>query len=168
MTLRGLGHLMRLSWLERRMIARAAIWLGTIDLGLRLLGFQRLINLVPTAREDANTGIPRHIFTYAAAIDLAARHHVVPARCLHKSLILHFWLRREGIPSELKIGVRKEGTELRAHAWVELGGHVINDDVDAVAGFRPLSRPVVFDGMGWTDRAAASPVATGSALRQGA
>jgi len=53
-------------------------------------------------------------------------------------LALHQWLREEGLPSELRIGVRKDDGELRAHAWVELGGLVVNDGAGAVAAFTPL------------------------------
>jgi hypothetical protein len=70
---------------------------------------------------------------------MAARHHVVPAHCLHRSLVLHAWLRREGLPSSLRIGVQKANGELRAHAWIELAGQVINDRPAAVAPFGVLS-----------------------------
>jgi hypothetical protein len=58
---------------------------------------------------------------------------------LQRSLVLNYWLRREGLPSELRIGVRKDGDALKAHAWVELGRHVVNDPVAAVAAFTPLA-----------------------------
>jgi hypothetical protein len=72
---------------------------------------------------------------------VAARSHVVEARCLHQSLALHAWLRRERLPSELRIGVRKSYDELIAHAWIELGGQVVNDGPDRVAEFSPLATP---------------------------
>jgi len=52
---------------------------------------------------------------------------------------LHHWLRGEGLPSELRIGVRKEHGALKAHAWVELGDHVVNDRPSAVEEFTVLS-----------------------------
>jgi hypothetical protein len=76
---------------------------------------------------------------YAWAIALAARHHVVRARCLHRALVLHRWLRREGLPSELRIGVRKVDGALLAHAWVELDGEAVGDQPAAVAAFAPLT-----------------------------
>src|SRR5579872_1172870 len=151
MRLRGLRSLAHYSWLERRMVLRAAIWLWLVDLGLRFMGFRRLIELARAVPDEAGPQLPEHIFMYTAALELASRYHPAPARCLHKSLVLHLWLRREGMPSELKIGVRKVQGELKAHAWVELAGCVINDDADAVADFKPLSRPDAFAGMAWTN-----------------
>jgi hypothetical protein len=77
---------------------------------------------------------------YAYWLNIASRHHVVRARCLHRSLVLHHWLRRERMPSDLRIGVRKDNGTLKAHAWVELGGRVVSDSPSAVAAFRLLAR----------------------------
>jgi hypothetical protein len=152
----GLRTFLRFSWLERRMVLRAIIWLGLVELGLKWLGFKRMIKLVPSVRQDASPRVQKHIFMYTAAIDLAARRHVVDAHCLQKSLTLHYWLRREGIPSELKIGVRKDNDQLKAHAWVELAGIVVNDDTAAVDAFKPLMRADSVDGLAWNDRSTAA------------
>lgn len=53
-------------------------------------------------------------------------------------MVLHRWLREQGLPSELRIGVRKDGGALIAHAWVELGAHVVNDSRAAVMPFTRL------------------------------
>jgi hypothetical protein len=129
-----------LSAAERRLLVRAFVSLLLVHAGLRLFGLRRLL---AWAGRPAATGVSpaarlrvRH---YARWIDAAARHHFVPSRCLHRSLTLHLWLRREGLPSELRIGVRKAGDALQAHAWVELGGRVVNDRAGAVAPFVPLA-----------------------------
>ncbi len=53
---------------------------------------------------------------------IAASHGPYRATCLRQSLALWLLLRRRGIPAELRIGVRKEGGDLQAHAWVEHQG----------------------------------------------
>lgn len=128
---------------ERRLFLRAYVALGWVDLVLRVAGFRYLAGrarvgaAAPGGRVDpAALGRARR---YARTIAVAARHHVVPAHCLHRSLVLHQWLRREGLPGELRIGVRKEGGALRAHAWVELSGSIVNDTPAAVAPFVPLT-----------------------------
>jgi hypothetical protein len=63
---------------------------------------------------------------------------VVRAQCLHRSLVLHRWLHGQGAPSVLRIGVRKEGAALKAHAWVELDGEVVYDDTNVGQGFAVL------------------------------
>lgn len=125
------------------LLGRAYVRLGLIDLNLRQHGFQAAIYKVESEalpRDGAVT--PRDLrraYRYARRIDQAARFHLVRARCLHRSLALHGWLRGEGLPSMLRIGVTKDGTELKAHAWVELAGRVVNDQYSAVAVFTPLS-----------------------------
>jgi Transglutaminase-like superfamily len=133
----------QLSRNDRWLLTRAYIWLGLIDLGMRLLRPQRLIEIAAGIELPPGTApgdvMPR-ARRYARWLESAARHHVVNAHCLHRSLVLHHWLRREGLPSELRIGVRKEGDALKAHAWVELQGEVVNDRRADVARFVPLAR----------------------------
>ena len=121
-----------------RLLVRAFVWLGLVDLGLRVRGLRRLVDLAPRVSPVVVRRLPMHLPLYVAALETTAGRHFVRAHCLHKSVALHFWLRREGLPSELRIGVRKESGELRAHAWVTLGDHVVNDDPSAVAAFTPL------------------------------
>lgn len=42
--------------------------------------------------------------------------------CLPRALTLATRLRQEGLPAELRLGVRRVGEGLAAHAWVECGG----------------------------------------------
>jgi hypothetical protein len=44
-----------------------------------------------------------------------------------------YWLEHDGLHPALKIGVRKQGAAFDAHAWVEYGGEVVNDN-QAVKG----------------------------------
>ena len=134
---------------DQWLIARAFVWLGVLALGLRVLGFRRVTQrpwLPALAERPVSDEELRHARHYAWAINLAGRHHAVRARCLLLSLTLHHWLRREGLPSRLRIGVRKEGSALLAHAWVELNGQVVNDTAAAVAAFAPLVRAGEPDG----------------------
>jgi hypothetical protein len=47
--------------------------------------------------------------------------------CLNFSLALWWLLARQGIASDLRVGVRKEGEKFEAHAWVECGGVPLNE-----------------------------------------
>lgn len=131
-----------LSNADRWLFPRAFVHLVVIDLGLRLLGYQRVLEkakpIAVVAAHDVNKADLRRARRYARMLQSASRHHFVRAQCLHRSLSLHHWLRREGLPSELRIGVRKERGALAAHAWVELGGHIVYDEPAAVAPFTPL------------------------------
>lgn len=65
--------------------------------------------------------------TTARMIEAASRHGIVRGNCLSKSIALRWLLRRKGIHAPLRIGARKAGNGLEAHAWVELDGQIIND-----------------------------------------
>jgi hypothetical protein len=79
-------------------------------------------------------------FPSAAAryLDIASRHPFRWARCLQRSLALCLWLDARGFRPALKIGVRKEGARLKAHAWVEEGGRIINDTAEVQVQFATL------------------------------
>jgi hypothetical protein len=93
-----------------------------------------------TGRRPVTNDDLRRARRYARHLDRASRHHLVRARCLHRSLVLHRWLRRQGLPSQLRIGVSKSAGAFAAHAWVEMDGLVVNDRALAVYAFTPLAR----------------------------
>lgn len=138
--LRKLRRYLALPAEDRWLVARAFVALAVVDFGLRVLGYRRLADRMSRSARGRQGG-PEDVARaqrYVRWLDVAARHHFVRAQCLHLSLALHEWLRREGLPSELVIGVRKDGDALQAHAWVEFGGYVVNDRARAVAPFTPL------------------------------
>ncbi len=132
-----------LAWDEWRLLARAGVDLLAVDVALRLGGLRRASRWATSRDARPAAGRPgederRQAARYARWIGVAARHHAVPARCLHRSIVLHRWLSREGLPSELRIGVRKETGQLRAHAWVELDGQAVGEPAQPLAAFVPL------------------------------
>ena len=64
------------------------------------------------------------------SVNAAANHHLRKPTCLRRSLTLKHMLERRRIPSDLRIGIHKHGTQIRAHAWIEHEGSVINDSSD--------------------------------------
>lgn len=141
---RRLQHFGRLPRSDRAALVRAFWTMLWIDIALRTVGFQRLRQRLEQRTGDAAVG-PEAISLatrYGYLIRLAAKHHVVRARCLQQSLTLHHWLRSEGIPSELQIGVRKEEGALRAHAWVALGNYVFDEGPAGPTAFVPLRSAV--------------------------
>jgi len=50
-------------------------------------------------------------------------------------LTLWWLLGRQGIASELRIGVRKEQGRFEAHSWVEYEGVTLNDELDVGSRF---------------------------------
>lgn len=54
-----------------------------------------------------------------------ANVRVWKARCLADAFTAQVLLARRGVTSDLRIGVRKDGDALDAHAWLELDGRCI-------------------------------------------
>ncbi len=69
------------------------------------------------------------------SVNAAANHHLRKPTCLRRSLTLKCMLQRRGIPADLRIGIRKNGTQIAAHAWIEHTGTVINDSPDIATSY---------------------------------
>jgi transglutaminase superfamily protein len=132
----------RVTWLELRLFLRAQIEL----LYAQLLVWRRPIGRLVVRplseakalleEQDARPGVAR----IATAVDRAARRGVFRPRCLARSLALHGMLHRHGIAdSVIRIGVRREGDVLLAHAWVEHRGVTLIDSPAAVSAFTLLT-----------------------------
>jgi hypothetical protein len=117
--------------------------LGQITLLLRWRGYRWVARWAQAPQIARRAAIDVHDIQrarrYARQIGRASRCYPARIRCLHRSLVLHHWLRREGLPSVLRIGVGKDHDLLVAHAWVELAGLVVNDSAAAVSAFTPLT-----------------------------
>ena len=128
------------------MLVRAFVYLAAVELTRRVGGLRHLLvrSSFPAAEMQRGTrnvsGHRRRAHDYARRLDQASRHTPFSAQCLHRSLALYLWLRRDGIESSVKVGVRKLDGQFKAHAWVEVNGEVVNDSAQAVAPFSMLSR----------------------------
>jgi hypothetical protein len=142
---RSWSRFWRLSRAERQLLAQALVLLPLTVAALRLMGFRRcqalLARLAPRRTDQAATIDDAR--GMARMVDVAARHGLVRATCLPRSLVLWWLLRRQGIDSELRIGVRKEAGRFEAHAWVELHGVVLNDGGEVHERFAAFARALV-------------------------
>ncbi len=69
---------------------------------------------------------------------LAARNHIYIMGCLRQALALKWLLGRQGVPTEVRFGVRKEADQLLAHAWLEYEGQSIEVLYQGKEHFEPL------------------------------
>ena len=129
-----------LSRTDKCQVIHAWIALLLVDLGLRVVGFETLLTWVEPRKSTrlATAADMTVAYSDARAIEIAAQHHRVRARCLHRALVLHAWLRRSGLPSRLRIGVRRQADGVLGHAWVELQGTVVYEPAEWIATFSPL------------------------------
>lgn len=134
---------------DRALILRAALVLPLTEIGLRTLGFQRCKQLaeklfftappLPTLPPDLQREVALRI---RRAVSSAELHGPAHPNCLERSMTLWWMLRREGVQGELHIGARKEGNRFEAHAWVELGGQVLNDGAEVNEHYARFDAPL--------------------------
>lgn len=116
----------RLSWPERVRIAGLALLLVPIHASLLTFGYARTrqwlerLSTAPDPRPPSSSDLTEAC-QLAELASIAGRHGLVNASCLRQSLLVHFLLRRKGLVPALMLGVRRRGSEMGAHAWVQLG-----------------------------------------------
>ena len=125
-------RLRRFSALERRargLFLRAAVLLPLVRLSLRVRGFgatQAMLRALLSGSKKALGREQDSAQLTARMVKAAGRHGLVRASCLEESLALWFLLARQGISSDLRIGIRREG-DFAAHAWIEHDGCALNE-----------------------------------------
>jgi hypothetical protein len=113
---------------DRKLLIRAAVLLWIVRLGLWILPFQRLRDLLskknrkPIAEATTELASIRKI---TRSVKRMSRY-VPAATCLAQALVTITMLEEAGLPASLRIGVaRSEAGKIEAHAWVESMGKVI-------------------------------------------
>lgn len=123
----------------------AAWWvLWAVDVGLRLLSYSCLLGVIewftPEGRVRSRPPAARTLSRRCAAlVDVAARHHLYPMSCLRQALALRWLLAVHGVSTQLLIGVHKNEDRLLAHAWLELAGTPLGEDIDVGVRYLPLT-----------------------------
>ena len=119
---------------ERWLLSQAFAFMPVIAVGLHLMGFQRLHSVLlrfsTTPPDACNEDSLQQGSVMARLVQAAASRIPFWISCLVRSTTLWWFLRWQGIPSEIRIGVNQNDGEFHAHAWVETGGIVLNDRDD--------------------------------------
>ncbi len=132
---------------DRWLFLQAVIALPFVRAALRVLGFRRchggLRWLTPARiRPAADPPVLDDVARLAQLVRAAAQHGMMNRNCLTESLAIWWLLRRRGLDSDIRIGVRKEGGGLDAHAWVEWAGMSLDEHREVSRSFRTLVRPM--------------------------
>ena len=138
--MRQVSKFFHLKSVEKHLLFRVWILLGLIRLGLGMLPFLTLKNLLTRvgpmlavlAGENERFSVER----LAWAVGVTSRF-VPKATCLAKALAVHVLLQQAGHQAFLHIGVNGKEGGLEAHAWVESQGRVLIGGVD-LNSYTPL------------------------------
>jgi hypothetical protein len=114
------------------MFWRAAFLLPWVKASLQWRGYHATYSCLQKQIEEIlpQHGEPKDISKQVSRtcrmLGAAQRRWPLKFTCLEESLILWYLLRRQGITSRLRIGVRKVNGKFEAHAWVEQEGEALN------------------------------------------
>lgn len=135
----------QLSGTEHRLFLSALLLFPIVVVCLKLRGLKRTQKLIlwlcgspSTYRENEKYNV---ILT-ARMVRLAAQYNGAWETCLSRSLVLWGLLSRQGISSELRIGVRREEGHFEAHAWIEYEGVALNEYTDLCDRYSAFDRPI--------------------------
>ena len=133
---------------EKRLLAVALVWLPIVQVGLRLLGYQRMRQLLsrlgtnmstpPEANRQPDAMTIEVAQRVGRIVNIAAGRRALHATCLARSLLTWWLLHRQGVAGTMVFGVPVSGGSFAAHAWVEVAGMVVNDAPDVRDRFGEL------------------------------
>jgi Transglutaminase-like superfamily len=107
------------------LVLRAYVKLIEFDFYLTWRDFPALYQRVrqfPIALLETSAVSTEHI---CSAVDMACIWYWKEVLCLQRSAATACLLKQHGVPAEMLIGVQQ--MPFKAHAWVEVGGRVVND-----------------------------------------
>lgn len=125
--------LRRLPWQEKTLLLRFIFCLCWVAFSIRFFGYLRTRRFLSrsisqASLHQANDFELARAQRVAELIAIAGRHGLITATCLPQSVLLEYYLQRQHLAAEIKIGVRKADDLFDAHAWVELNGVALAQD----------------------------------------
>jgi hypothetical protein len=125
---------------EKGRTVEAAFYLLIVRLVFGLLPLRLALQVLGIVQSETGHGR-----TAAAAAELigraiarAARHVPFRAVCLQQAFAALLMLRRRGLPATVQLGLLREGSELKAHAWSHCGEVPVTGIAHA-KGFTPIA-----------------------------
>ena len=126
-------------FLQRALVLPALVSLFAVAFILRFSGFRRMQAFASAWQglNDRSSSTDLVVSTISTATERAAKWCYPRPLCLKKSYATALLLHVFGIRSKVVIGVQQ--FPLRGHAWVEIDGQVIGDDIQEIHMYHPLS-----------------------------
>ena len=133
------ARLRQLTLTERQTLLAAALLLPLVSAMLRVGGMRCVHAAIARQQRRACLGAFDPGPT-ARMVSIAARHGPWRPACLPTALTLQWLLARRGMSTVLRLGVRRAGAGIEAHAWVEHAGEALLEPSvhDRFRAFEPL------------------------------
>jgi hypothetical protein len=144
--MQSLRKFVSLEPVTRRLLLQTVCLLPLTALGLRLIGLRRvhagLARLAGPAGGAPPEDVTIRIGRSWRVVDIVARRGPYRGNGLSRSQVLWWLLRRQGIESDLRIGVRNETELFQAHAWVEYKGQPLNESEQVYERYTAFDQPI--------------------------
>ena len=127
----------------KKLFLQAYVVMSLVRLGLLLLPFRRLQNLVLNSRKLtwlAFTPAQVTVNRIAQSVARSGRYQPGKPMCLARALTAAILMNIYGFPHQIQIGVAKsENGKIEAHAWVKSGGRTIVGDLPDLSRYVAMS-----------------------------
>jgi Transglutaminase-like superfamily len=107
------------------LILKAYLKLIHFDLYLARGNFTALYDKVRHYSLGKRTSVLDPVGRVSTAVDMACIWYWKHALCLQRAAVTACLLKKYGVSAHMVIGIRQ--LPFKAHAWVEVNGHVVND-----------------------------------------
>lgn len=132
-------------WADRKLFVRFAFIVPLIQISLKIAGFNQIVNFLH--RFTKNTvAIPNQaneVERHRRLLFLFYEKFPFAGKCLARSIALWFLLKRMGIETDLRFGMKKENGKLLAHSWVEYKGKPLTLDPEVQLHYKTFSEPII-------------------------
>lgn len=136
-----LGKAARFGLEDWALLAETLTTLLVVQVGMHVVPFPRLLAWARRGGRRIEAPLPAdRVYQLSWLVTAVAR--MLHLKCLAQSLGLLRVLARRGVATDLRIGVRTEHGQLKAHAWLEWNGCALNDTEDALEPFARFERVV--------------------------
>jgi len=125
--------------------------LPAVRVGLRTLGLRRVEAVLGRRLRPELSAEPEGALYRArrTARLLAVAAQYAGGTCLARSVVLACLLERQGVPAQLRIGVRKGENGFEAHAWVEAAGVSLNEEQGIGERYAAFERDFALARVSW-------------------
>ena len=116
-----------------------ALWtLLAYDVLNTVCRFETIYSMVKAWRVSGAPSDQNTIDRVCRAVNYACIWYPKQALCLQRSFVTTYLLRKHGVPAHMVLGAQK--LPFKAHAWVEVDGHAINERSNVQATYAVWDR----------------------------
>lgn len=117
-----------------------------VEFGIKTIKFKRTLSVLKFCLNENPPNSENELkIVHRYKNYLYLYHKQVPflGKCLARCLTLWFFLKRQGIETELKFGMKKENGKLLAHSWIEYKGKRIVSESELDEHYIPFNESIL-------------------------